>query len=92
MRPMTISKAFLIFTLSFGVLAALFIGNPKEISTVEQLPMRLSISWSTSRWSRERPTRIGPRSNRVSDAAATDGSKLSAGCANRCPAPAPNDA
>jgi hypothetical protein len=36
MRPMTISKAFLVFTLSFGVLAALFIGNPGEISTVEQ--------------------------------------------------------
>jgi VIT1/CCC1 family predicted Fe2+/Mn2+ transporter len=29
-------KSVLIFTLSFGVLAALFIGNPKEISTVEQ--------------------------------------------------------
>jgi hypothetical protein len=33
---MTISKAFLIFTLSFGVLAAVFIGNPREISTIEQ--------------------------------------------------------
>jgi hypothetical protein len=33
---MTISKAFLIFSLSFGVLAALFIGNPRAIATAEQ--------------------------------------------------------
>jgi hypothetical protein len=36
MRPITISKAFLVFTLLFGALAAVFIGNPKDISTVEQ--------------------------------------------------------
>jgi hypothetical protein len=35
MRPMTISKAFLIFSLSFGVLAALFIGNLRAIATAE---------------------------------------------------------
>ena len=36
MRPITISKAFLVFTLSFGALAAVFIGNPRDISTIEQ--------------------------------------------------------
>ena len=33
---MTVSKAFLIFTLLFGILSAFFIGDPRAMHTVDQ--------------------------------------------------------